>query len=316
MSDSRTSMSVTPRSPTERRGRGKAKKTIELIEAARRILEVDQPTTVRAVCYRLFVAGVIDSMSKTNTAMVSRNLVTAREEGTIPWGWIVDETRTAERVATWDDPDEIIETAVNGYRKDYWIDQPAWIEIWSEKGTVRGALSSVLNEYGLTFRVMHGFGSATSINAVAAATADSDKPLTILYIGDYDPSGLYMSEVDLPERFKRYGGRASITRIALTAADVHSGDLPSFEAATKTGDPRHKWFLRNFGKRCWELDAMPAPALRRRVEGEVLRRLDQGRWHHAKQVERAEIESMQAVMAGWQASISRLVQENLDGGEE
>ena len=296
---------------TSRRGRGKAQKTIEVINAARDILERDQPATVRAVCYRLFVAGAIDGMTKNNTSMVSRNLVTAREEGTIPWEWIVDESREAERVATWEDPESIIEQAVTQYRKDYWLDQPDWIEIWSEKGTVRGALSSVLNEYGLTFRVMHGFGSATSINAVAQATMDSSKPLTILYIGDYDPSGLYMSEVDIPARFKRYSGRATITRIALTADDVPG--LPSFEAATKVGDPRHKWFRQHYGKQCWELDAMPAPLLRQRVEDEVLRRLDVGRWQHAKRVEAAEVESMQAVMESWQASISRQVQKSLSG---
>ncbi|MDQ2963218.1 MAG: hypothetical protein M3R31_08700 [Pseudomonadota bacterium] len=42
-------------------GRGKAQKTIALIYAARRILEEIQPASVRAVCYRLFVAGVIPS---------------------------------------------------------------------------------------------------------------------------------------------------------------------------------------------------------------------------------------------------------------
>jgi len=309
MSDSRPASSTPPR-----RGRGKARKTIELIEAARRILEVEQPTTVRAVCYRLFVASVIDSMSKNNTSMVSRHLVTARDDGTIPWEWIVDESREAERIASWDDPDDIIEQAVGQYRKDYWREQPEWIEVWSEKGTVRGALAPVLNEYGLTFRVMHGFSSATTINAVASATRGSHKPLTILYIGDYDPSGLYMSEVDIPSRLDRYSAQATIHRIALTDADVHAGELPSFEAATKTGDPRHKWFTRHYGRRCWELDAMPAPDLRQRVQEEVLVRLDYGRWKHAKEVEAAEIESMQSVMESWQESISRLVEKRLSGG--
>ena len=310
MTNSRTAHST---APPERKGRGKAQKTIDLIDAARAILKVEQPTSVRAVCYRLFVAGYIDSMSKANTAMVSRNLVTAREEGAIPWAWIVDETREAETIPSWDNPEAIIEVAVGQYRKDYWSDQPEWIEVWSEKGTVRGALSPVLKEYGVTFRVMHGFGSATSIKAVAGATLDSSKPLTILYIGDYDPSGLYMSEVDLPERFERYGGRATIKRIALRKSDISSGELPSFQAATKTSDPRHKWFLKHYGNRCWELDAMPSTALRERVRREIGRRLDWDHWEHAKRVESAEIESMKAVMESWQMSISGLVEKCLDG---
>jgi hypothetical protein len=32
------------------------------------------------------------------------------------------------------------------------------------------------------------------------------RPLHILYVGDYDPSGMCMSEVDLPKRLKKYYG--------------------------------------------------------------------------------------------------------------
>ena len=37
------------------------------------------------------------------------------------------------------------------------------VEVWSEKGTIRGVLKPVLDEYGVGFRVMHGFGSATEV---------------------------------------------------------------------------------------------------------------------------------------------------------
>ena len=30
--------------------------------------------------------------------------------------------------------------------------------------------------------------------------------LIILYVGDYDPSGMFMSEEDLPNRFAKYDG--------------------------------------------------------------------------------------------------------------
>lgn len=38
-------------------GRGKATKTLELIDAAKHILGEIQPATVRADCYRLFTQG-------------------------------------------------------------------------------------------------------------------------------------------------------------------------------------------------------------------------------------------------------------------
>ena len=104
-------------------GRGKAKATLELIDAAIRILEEIEPATVRAVCYRLFVEKLIPNMSKGSTDKVSKALVWAREQDELPWEWIVDETREAERIATWDNPEEIINAAIRGYRQDYWTTQ-------------------------------------------------------------------------------------------------------------------------------------------------------------------------------------------------
>lgn len=278
--------------------RGKARKTLALIEAAYDIFEEIRPATVRAGCYRLFVAGHIESMSKNNTNAVSTQLVWAREQGIIPWDWIVDETREAERIQTWDNPDQIINAAVCGYRRDYWQDQPEWVEVWSEKGTVRGTLAPVLDRYGVTLRVMHGYGSATSLYGIAEETRNSKKPLTIFYVGDWDPSGLHMSEVDLPGRIARYEGVASIVRIALTVDDV-GDELPSFDAATKTGDPRHQWFTKTYGGRCWELDALSPVTLRERVDSSIRFMLDQDAWDHAVGVEAVEVASMKSFLTDW-----------------
>ena len=283
-------------------GRGKAKNTLALIEAAIRILEEIQPASIRAVCYRLFVEGFIPSMAVKYTGMVSKQLVWAREEGRLPWEHVVDETRRAERVTTWSDPEEIINSAVRGYRKDYWATQPQWIEVWSEKGTIRGTLAPVLDKYGVTFRVMHGYGSATSVHGIAEETAQNERRLTILYVGDWDPSGMNMSEIDLPRRMDRYGGNAKIARIALNDDDVSLGtDLPSFEIESKSKDPRYKWFLQNFGRRCWELDALSPVVLRDRIESEIVARLDRDAWNHAIEIEAAETESMSSILTIWKS---------------
>ena len=82
---------------TRRRGqRGRSKATLDLIATCSEIIEQVQPITVRGVCYKLFVAGHIDSMAVKNTQKISRMLVQAREEGLIPWEWIVDDSRRME----------------------------------------------------------------------------------------------------------------------------------------------------------------------------------------------------------------------------
>src|SRR5215831_5599457 len=174
-------------------------------------------------------------MERSEMQRVYRLLKEAREEGTIAWDWIVDETRELEKVSTWRDPAAYARTVARSYRRDFWIQQPVRCEVWSEKGTVRGVLGPVLDDYAVGFRVMHGFGSATTVHDVAE---DYDgRPLIALYVGDWDPSGLWTSERDLPERLSRYdGGHVAVKRIALT--ENHLAGLPSFPASDKKRDPR------------------------------------------------------------------------------
>jgi hypothetical protein len=278
--------------------RGKATKTLALIEASKQILCEIQPATVRAVCYRLFTMRLIANMSKAETNKVSVQLTWAREQGVIPWGWIVDETREPERVSVWDNPAQYFESVRHSYRRDRWIDQAATIELWSEKGTVRGTLAPVLNDYGITFRVMHGYASATAIHQAAMDSRGSLKPLKIYYIGDWDPSGLHMSEVDLPTRFEAYGGLATLPRLALVKGDT-TADLPSFPADTKRGDRRYEWFVSAFGHTCWELDALNPNVLRARVERAIRREIDFAAWDRAEATEAAERESICAILRTW-----------------
>jgi hypothetical protein len=277
-----------------RRGRGKAEKSLDLIDAAYVFLAQQNPTTVRGVCYHLFTIGVIPSMSRNDTSRVSRLLKDAREDNTIPWEWIVDETRELERIASWRDPAAYVRAVRRSYRRDFWAEQPGRVEVWSEKGTVRGVLAPVLEEYGVGFRVMHGFGSATSVHDVAEYSDD----LTALYVGDWDPSGLYMSEQDLPDRLKRYGGyTVTIERIALLSGDLPS--LPSFPASDKRKDPRYRWFVERYGARCWELDAMQPNDLRARVEQAIEEVIDPEAWERCERAQEAEQHSLETLLDKW-----------------
>jgi hypothetical protein len=278
---------------------------LALVDADVEILREINPATVRAVCYRLFTAGLIPNMSKNSTNRVGVQLVWARENGLLPWEWIVDETREAERVNLWSSTTAIIDAAVRSYRRDNWQDQPHRVEVWSEKGTVRGTLAPVLGRYGVTFRAMHGYSSATALYDIARESTREDKPLTVFYVGDYDPSGLHMSEVDIPNRIGRYDGSGTFQRIALTGHDVGPGTtLPHFDADTKTGDSRHKWFVSRYGDRCWELDALSPVTLRQRVENAITGMIDADTWGRALVVEKAEVEAMQIYGERWKRSIS------------
>jgi hypothetical protein len=276
--------------------RGMALASLELIEAMHAAATAAHPITGRGIGYKLFAAGLIPSMDRAPMQRVYRLLREARERGMIPWEWIVDETRELERRPRWDDPADFIDTVSRAYRRDYWNQQPVRVEVWSEKGTVRGVLAPVLDQYGVGFRVMHGFSGATTIYDVAQD--DDGRLLIVLYVGDYDPSGMYMSEHDLPDRLAKYGGdHVHVTRIALLREDLD--DLPSFPASDKKKDPRHPWFVRNYGSRCWELDAMDPNDLRDLVEEAIKNEIELEAWNRCAVTEKAERESLRTVLDSW-----------------
>jgi hypothetical protein len=279
-----------------------AQESLDLIDAMYRLAEPAQPITGRGVGYKLFVAGLIPSMSKSDMKRVYRLLLIAREEGTIPWEWIVDETRELERVATWADPEVYARCVARSYRRDFWNQQPHRVEVWSEKGTVRGVLAPVLNEYAVGFRPVHGFNSATEVHNVAMD--DDGRPLIVLYVGDYDPSGLCMSEVDLPKRLAEYGGdHVSLDRIALLLD--HVTGLPSFPATDKRKDSRYKWFTSHYGDECWELDAMDPNDLRDCVETAIEEEIEPVAWRRCEEINKAEQESLKTVLKGWRGPNSK-----------
>jgi hypothetical protein len=278
--------------------RGRAQRSLDLINAMWAAARDAKPITGRGIGYKLFTAGLIPSMAKNEMQRVYRLLKEAREEGMIPWGWIVDETRELERVATWDDPEEYARGVAQYYRRDFWNQQPHRIQVWSEKGTVRGVLAPVLDHYAVGFLPVHGFSSATAAHDIAED--DDGRDLIVLYVGDFDPSGMYMSEEDLPARFAKYDGdHIKLRRIALTAGQL--AGLPSFPADDKRKDPRYKWFVANHGHHCWELDAMDPNDLRDCVEREIAKLIEPIAWQRCEVVNKAEQESLRTILDKWRA---------------
>ncbi len=279
--------------------RGVALKTALLINAATDILAEIQPASVRAVCYQLFNRKLIPDMGKNETARVSRILTKAREDTVISWDAIIDETREVELRQSWNNPEQYVATVMRSYRRDRWDDQPRRLMVVSEKGTVGGTLRPIMHEYGVPFQVYHGFGSATALHDLAELSVQDTRPLTLLYCGDHDPSGRYMSDMDLPDRITRYGGNAWIERVAVTAEQIADHDLPTFTAAEKTKDARHAWFVTEHGQTCCELDALNPNVLRDLVRRAIRAHLDRNAWSRAESVENAERASLTDFFESW-----------------
>ena len=219
--------------------RGMAKASTELIEAMAEIAEAAEPITGRGVGYKLFTAGLIPSMSTPDMQKVYRLLRLAREDGTIPWEWIVDETRAlnARRVGAI----QKISSSLSG------ASTAETIGISSRFASRYGARKAPFAASSPRFRQVrrriprHGWvHKRDQVHDIA--DDDDGRDLIALYCGDYDPSGLYMSEHDLPDRLDKYEGyHVNLKRIALTARQTPG--LPSFPPKPK--DTRYKWDARN-----------------------------------------------------------------------
>ena len=296
--------------------RGKTLATKVFIQRCYEILEEIQPASIRAVAYQLFIRHLLTSMSKANTNKVSKQLVYAREEGIVPWEWIVDEARSEERTLVWNDVEECVENTQETYRRDYWLKQPIRLGVWSEKGTVRGTLRPVLDAYQVPWLVTHGHNSGTETHKAAMAEQADRRRWVVLYVGDWDPSGMDMSERDLPTRLLKYGSDVEIIRLAIQERDLQT--LPTFDtrdkeveaeriygADTKKGkDTRRPWFEANYGRTCCELDAMNPNELRARVERAIRARIDVPAWNRMVEIERVESNSLRDILNRWHESLS------------
>lgn len=243
---------------------GKHQKTVTLIETAREILSEHHPMTVRQVYYQL-VSGQVIKNNRSQYQGVSNALVDARKDGSIPWGWMEDRLRRPRTVGMWDDLADFAKTAVAAYRRDVWASQSSYVECWLEKDALSGVFENALSPYGVTLNVGRGYDGWDSIHNAAVRFGDGTGS-TILYFGDFDPSGEDMVR-SLRERLGFFGCEPDIIKCALTADDVTRYNLPPDK--TKPSDKRSQKFIEKNGDVAVELDALPVAVLQERITTEV-----------------------------------------------
>jgi hypothetical protein len=286
--------------------RGLSGDTKQLIQYACRLLDHNHPMTLRQLHYAIFSRREIRyDNTKGEYRRLSRATTLARRafrewtlygaepqdqpECWIDPGWMVDETREAEVVNVWTNQADYVETVKHAYRRDNWQDQPNYCEVWSEKATILGSIRPVADELGITLRVCHGFGSTGMESQIGEFFEDLDKPITVFFLGDHDPSGRVIEE-DMHRRAQTAAGvRFRMQRLAIHAADIRLFNLPP--QRIKATDSRAARFRKRFGNDAAtvELDALPADELRRRVHNAVHCLIDVERWERALRIQAVEL---------------------------
>jgi len=285
--------------------RGLSNSTKELILYARRLLEQDHPQTLRQLHYAIFSRREIRyENTQADYKRLSRATTAARRtyrawqlaEGdggppahSIPAGYMVDETRQPETVNVWRDATEYVDTVKRCYRRDNWQNQTNYCEVWCEKATILGAIRPIADEWGITLRVCHGFGSTGMEQQVGDLFEDIVQPISVFFLGDHDPSG-HVIEEDIHRRAENASGKPfRMRRLAIHKDDIASFKLPPQKI--KMTDSRAASFRRQFGRNAAtvELDALPASELRLRVNSAVEALVDRERWDRQIRVQQVEL---------------------------
>lgn len=273
-------------------------KTLTLWGQMRGVLEAGHPMTVRQVYYQLVsVHGLKNDLS--HYRQVVRALVTARQDGAIPWDWVEDRTRRPRQVSMWPGPPGFAKAASAAYRRNVWPTQDTYLEVWLEKDALSGIFEDVLAPYGVTLQVGRGYDGWASIHKAAGRYTGYEAggwAVTVLYFGDFDPTGEDIVR-SLRERLGYFGCCAEVILCALTPTDITRYNLPP--ALTKRTDSRRRGFVARHGDLSVELDALPPEVLRGRLVAEVEARLDLEELAAVKTQEAEERARLVTALAPW-----------------
>jgi hypothetical protein len=272
------------------------KKNLILLEKIREILQEYQEqgikVTLRQLYYQLVSRDIIPNQVK-EYSKLSGLLTDARYNGNIDWDAIEDRVRIPNIPSTFKDVNHLIKIARDSYQLDRWKNQKYHVEIWTEKDAISSVIQPLTNEYQVTLCVNRGYSSASAMfesarrlrsKVVKECEEWNGRTCIILYLGDYDPSGLDMVR-DIRERISEFTEMSDfkIIPIALTREQINQYKPPPNPAKIK--DPRAKWFIENYGNTSWEVDALRPEVLQKLIEKSILEYLDLEKFELVKKKE-------------------------------
>jgi hypothetical protein len=236
----------------------------------------NQPCTCRQIYY-LGIGRFWDKdvgNSRKNYATVVRIIGEMREDDQLPWGWIADNTRWVRRDTMFTSKEDALARWAEAYRRDLWASQDNHVEVWCESDSIAGVLDAVTRPMGAGLFVCRGQSSKTFVYEAAQSYRNIDKPITILYVGDWDPSGLAIP-FSVEERMERYSDGEEITfeRVAVTVHDVERGRYVTH--GVNKADNNYQRFAATCRRNLLdpevavEVEAIPPGQLRERVENEL-----------------------------------------------
>lgn len=284
--------------------------TLKIIKQANQIIADYQAQgftlTLRQLYYQ-FVARALIANKQTEYKRLGMIINDARMAGLIDWDAIEDRTRNLRKLPFWDDPADIISSAVSSFKTDLWATQKMRCEVWIEKDALIGVVEPVCNEFRIPYFACRGYTSQSEAYAAAKRIGVNDKAdqgTMILHLGDHDPSGIDMTR-DNRDRLKLFHGTGKgwrLVRLALNRDQIDQYNPPPNplkEIDGKLSDSRGIGYQAEHGDSSWELDALEPTVIDRLVRTAVNDILDKKAWKAAKAQEADMTAKLQLASDRW-----------------
>ena len=278
--------------------------TLEIIQTAESIVTQYQDMgfnlTVRQLYYQ-FVARSIFENTEKNYKRLGKIISDARRAGMIDWNAIEDRTRYIRKLSSWDNPQDILESARSSYHRDLWVDQPKRIEVWIEKDALVGVIENICNKNDIPFFSCRGYVSDSEMWVAAMRHREHithRQPVIVLHFGDHDPSGIDMTR-DIGNRLEMFArsGSIEVRRIALTMQQIKELKPPPNPA--KITDSRYNGYVDKYGKESWELDALEPQYIENLIKEQIDSERNNEQWQNAIDGQETERQQIEDVIERW-----------------
>ena len=248
------------------------------------LLHQDNPRSIRHCFYRMTDPRlpVYVPKAKKGSDLVERQLKKLRRAGRVPYRYIVDTTRMGYHVETYGDAEEYLRDVAGLYRGHLWAESDVHVEVWCEAAGFAGVIAGTCRELAVSLYPCRGFPSITlGYEAAREINAGNASRAVVLYMGDYDPSGVLISDTVERELKRHLRVPLEMRRLAVNEEQVAEYNLPT--------KPRKKTEVRLPDmKYTVEVEAMPSEVLRPMVREAVEGYLPAGALQAAKEAERDE----------------------------
>lgn len=248
--------------------------------------------TLRQLYYRFVAADLLPNTVRSYKRLGSI-LGDARLAGLIDWDAIEDRTRFLRENSHWISPASMVLSCARQFAVNKWLTQDEYVEVWVEKDALIGVIEAACVPLDVPCFSCRGYVSLSEIRAAALRLLRHvrlGQHVTVLHLGDHDPSGQDMSR-DIADRIDLFGNggvtddKIEVRRIALNYDQIEEHAPPPNPA--KMTDSRYEGYAARYGHESWELDALEPSVLDELVTSHVLALRDETAWQDAKRVEQA-----------------------------